>query len=68
MCRGVVQTGLTKPTAGRDKFLETTALGRIAQPIEIGRAILFLLSDQSSFVTGSVSYYRIYFEALLTPN
>lgn len=30
----------------------TTVLGRIAQPIDIARVILFLASDASSFVTG----------------
>lgn len=32
------------------------ALKRMAQPMEIARAALFLASDESSFVTGTVLY------------
>ncbi len=38
----------------RDIFIEETPLGRIAQPHEIAAVIAFLLSDESSFITGSV--------------
>ena len=38
----------------RDIFIEETPLGRIAQPQEIASVITFLLSDESSFITGSV--------------
>lgn len=38
----------------RDIFIEETPLGRIAQPQEIASVIAFLLSDESSFITGSV--------------
>jgi NAD(P)-dependent dehydrogenase (short-subunit alcohol dehydrogenase family) len=55
MYSGVIQTALTAtPSAGRDAFLATTALGRIGQPEEVARGILFLLSDQASFITASV--------------
>jgi NAD(P)-dependent dehydrogenase (short-subunit alcohol dehydrogenase family) len=54
MYSGVIQTALTAtPSAGRDAFLATTALGRIGQP-EVARGILFLLSNQASFITASV--------------
>jgi NAD(P)-dependent dehydrogenase (short-subunit alcohol dehydrogenase family) len=33
---------------------DTTPLKRFAQPIEIARAILFLASDEASYITGSV--------------
>jgi NAD(P)-dependent dehydrogenase (short-subunit alcohol dehydrogenase family) len=32
---------------------ERVALGRVADPVEIGRAAVWLLSDESSYVTGS---------------
>ncbi|KAE8331453.1 dehydrogenase [Aspergillus sergii] len=52
---GIIQTALTAtPSSGRDAFLATTALGRIGQPEEVARTILFLLSDQASFITASV--------------
>lgn len=38
----------------RDTFVEETPLGRIAQPHEIASVVAFLLSDESSFITGSV--------------
>ncbi|HEY8525250.1 MAG TPA: glucose 1-dehydrogenase [Acidimicrobiales bacterium] len=37
-----------------DEFVENTALGRFAQPDEIASAALFLASDESAFVTGTL--------------
>jgi 3(or 17)beta-hydroxysteroid dehydrogenase len=34
-------------------FATAAPLGRLAQPIEIARAILFLASDESAFTTGA---------------
>jgi len=52
----MLQAGLRRwpdPTAARDRLANSTPLGRIAEPTEIGRAILFLADrDQSSFITG----------------
>jgi NAD(P)-dependent dehydrogenase (short-subunit alcohol dehydrogenase family) len=31
----------------------TTALGRMAQPVEIADTIIYLLSDRASFITGA---------------
>lgn len=62
MClRGVIATPLTAtPSTAREAFLETTALKRIGQPEEVAKVILFLLSDESSFVTASVSVAGTY--------
>jgi 3-oxoacyl-[acyl-carrier protein] reductase len=39
-------------TEGREKFLSTIPLGRLAQPIDIAQAALFLASDEASLITG----------------
>jgi 3-oxoacyl-[acyl-carrier protein] reductase len=38
---------------GRDEVAKSFPLGRIGQPNDVADAILFLLSDQSRFITGS---------------
>jgi NAD(P)-dependent dehydrogenase (short-subunit alcohol dehydrogenase family) len=39
--------------AGRLSGAEFHALGRIADPAEVAQAVLFLVSDRASFVTGT---------------
>ena len=50
---GLVDTHMT---AGDEEFVAAaiaeTPLGRMSQPMEIANAVLFLLSDEASFVTG----------------
>jgi 3(or 17)beta-hydroxysteroid dehydrogenase len=41
------------PEKAEDNFTKAAPLGRLAQPIEVARAILFLASDESSFTTGA---------------
>jgi 3-oxoacyl-[acyl-carrier protein] reductase len=38
--------------AGRENFLKTIPLGRLAQPMDIAQAALFLASDAASMITG----------------
>ena len=42
------------PIQARKDFNSRQIIGRVAKPEEISDLILFLLSDRSSFVTGSV--------------
>lgn len=41
------------PKAAYEEMASTQALGRMAKPIEIAHAALYLASDESSFVTGT---------------
>jgi NAD(P)-dependent dehydrogenase (short-subunit alcohol dehydrogenase family) len=50
VCPGMVDTPMT---AGLERDLDRYALGRIAEPLEIAQAILFLTATESSFVTGA---------------
>jgi NAD(P)-dependent dehydrogenase (short-subunit alcohol dehydrogenase family) len=50
VCPGMVDTPMT---AGLERDLDRYALGRIAEPLEIAQAILFLTCTESSFVTGA---------------
>ena len=53
---GFIRTRLTEviPQEFKDKLLEKIVLGRIGEPVEVARAVLFLSSDDSSYITGHV--------------
>jgi NAD(P)-dependent dehydrogenase (short-subunit alcohol dehydrogenase family) len=55
---GLVQTGLTAPMWSMpgvvEEFVDNTTIGRFAQPTDVADLALFLASDESSFVTGSL--------------
>lgn len=38
----------------RDEWRKANVLGRLAQPVEMANVILFLLGENSSFITSSV--------------
>ena len=50
VCPGMVDTPMT---AGLEREVDRYALKRIAEPLEIAQAILFLTGTESSFVTGA---------------
>jgi len=58
VCPGVVNTDMTKPFLQTEKdreFMDNDhPLGRIGQPEEVGKSILFLASEDSSWTTGAV--------------
>lgn len=59
VCPGYVRTELTIPLferMGPEKFeqlISAHAMKRLGRPEEISRAVLFLLSEEASFITGA---------------
>jgi NAD(P)-dependent dehydrogenase (short-subunit alcohol dehydrogenase family) len=61
LCPGVTATDMTlgvieaqpDPVEARRRYEQGRPMGRMADPMEIARAALFLASDESSFVTGT---------------
>ena len=55
ICPGFIETPMTDDLEDeiRDHDIGMTPMGRAGKPIEVSYAVLFLASDESSFVTGS---------------
>ncbi len=53
---GFIKTRMTDvvPEEMKAKLLEKIVLGRMGDPVEVARAVLFLSSDESSYITGHV--------------
>ncbi len=53
---GFIKTRLTDaiPEEAKKKLLEKILVGRLGEPIDIARAVLFLASEESSYITGHV--------------
>ena len=45
--------GARSPVETRDKLARQIPLGRIGEPLDVANAVLFLASDEASFITGS---------------
>ena len=58
ICPGVVDTDMTKPfmrTQKDKEFMNSEhPIGRIGQPDEVGKAVLYFASDDASWITGAV--------------
>jgi acetoacetyl-CoA reductase len=53
---GFVKTAMTEqiPKDVMDKIVESIPVGRLAEPSEIARAVIFLADEKSSYITGQV--------------
>jgi len=51
---GYIMTDILKTVSEEllDKFAKQTMLGRLGEPIEVAQSILFLASDEASYITG----------------
>lgn len=53
VCPGGTLTPLMEGIGGLDEFAKLFPIGRLGQPEEIARVIVFLASDEASFTVGS---------------
>jgi 3-oxoacyl-[acyl-carrier protein] reductase/sorbitol-6-phosphate 2-dehydrogenase len=45
--------GVTPEQFMQEFFIGPTPMGRLAQPADVARAVVFLASDEAEFITGS---------------
>ena len=53
ICPGMVRTPMNEAEVDADAYVLNTPMKRMAEPIEVSKAVLFLLSDDAAFITGS---------------
>jgi 3-oxoacyl-[acyl-carrier protein] reductase len=54
VCPGLINTAMAAAGGSQDYFIEHSVLGRTGQPEEIAEPLVFLCSDEASFITGQV--------------
>jgi dihydroanticapsin dehydrogenase len=58
VCPGIVETDMTRPYLGtesdREMAIAEHPIGRIGLPEDVAKAILYLVSDDSSWITGAI--------------
>lgn len=53
VCPGMVRTPMNEAEVDADGYVANTPMRRMAEPVEVSKAVLFLLSDDAGFITGS---------------
>ncbi|MEU1185119.1 glucose 1-dehydrogenase [Streptomyces sp. NPDC005820] len=53
VCPGMVRTPMNDAEVDADGYVTNTPMRRMAEPVEVSKAVLFLLSDDASYITGS---------------
>lgn len=53
VCPGMVRTPMNDAELDADGYVLDTPMRRMAEPVEVSKAVLFLLSDDAAYVTGS---------------